>query len=110
MLYGIFNLIININIIGELFFQMPFFVVALYGLWNKKNWVRIPSIVYGSHVSTTVIPILFEFFTSKLLKMEEKFMLFVFYSPFLFIPLMLTIYMSLHAEPFVVEKQKSRRY
>lgn len=40
-------------ILAELLLQFPFFFAATYALVNKKNWIRVPGIAYGVHVSTT---------------------------------------------------------
>jgi hypothetical protein len=40
----------------EVFLQLPFFFYAVWGLWNKRNEMRIPAIIYCTHVPTTVIP------------------------------------------------------
>jgi hypothetical protein len=45
----------------EVFLQLPFFFVALYALYSRKNWIRIPAIVYCTHVPTTVIPAVADF-------------------------------------------------
>jgi hypothetical protein len=45
----------------EVFFQLPFFFVALYALWYKKEWIRVPAIIYCTHVPTTVIPAVADF-------------------------------------------------
>ena len=84
---------------AEAFFQLPFFFVAVYGLLHEKQWIRIPLIVYGSHVFTTVFPILYTFYEAENSDMN-KLALFGFYSPYLLVPLMLTIYMSVYEDPF----------
>lgn len=46
----------------EVFFQFPFFFVATYAFWkgiSKCRWVRLPLIIYSTHVMTTVIAILY---------------------------------------------------
>jgi hypothetical protein len=45
--------------IDSLFFG-PFYAVALYAFWKGRNWIRIPSIIWGSVMMTNVIIILFE--------------------------------------------------
>lgn len=58
-------------------------------------------VVYGSHVFTTVFPILFTFYeTDNTQHIMNKWALFGFYSPYLLIPLVLTAYMCLYSEPF----------
>ena len=40
-------------IAAELLLQFPFFFAASYSLLFKKNWIRVPGIIYGTHVATT---------------------------------------------------------
>ena len=87
-------------IYAELFFQLPFFFAVSYGLIYKRNWIRIPSIVYGSHVSTTLFPILLEVAMSSKMTFDEKVLLMSVYSPYLIIPATLTLYMCFVPEPF----------
>ncbi len=67
----------------------------------------IPSIIYGAHVSTTVIPILSEIIFSKDTPEEHKLTLVGFYLPYLLIPVILTLYMSFNPTPFGNAKSKS---
>eukprot|EP00598_Pedospumella_elongata_P000883 CAMPEP_0184973736 /NCGR_PEP_ID=MMETSP1098-20130426/5397_1 /TAXON_ID=89044 /ORGANISM="Spumella elongata, Strain CCAP 955/1" /LENGTH=157 /DNA_ID=CAMNT_0027496217 /DNA_START=30 /DNA_END=503 /DNA_ORIENTATION=- len=90
---------------AELFAQLPFFFVATYGLLFKRNWIRIPSIIYGAHVATTVWAILAEFYTIQTISVEEKFVLLGFYAPYLVIPLLLTFYMAVTPQPFGDKKK-----
>mmetsp|Transcript_4742 Transcript_4742/g.8946 ORF Transcript_4742/g.8946 Transcript_4742/m.8946 type:complete len:168 (+) Transcript_4742:1-504(+) len=90
-------------IMGEAFFQFPFFFVATYGLLYRKQWIRIPSIIYGSHVVTTLQPIMYTFYLADNSDGRmNKLALFGFYMPYLMVPLILTLYMSLNPEPFGV--------
>jgi hypothetical protein len=73
----------------EAFFQLPFFFMATYALLYRCNWVRIPMIIYGSHVATTVVPILATFIYSEALTDMERLKLLSFYIPYLLIPLAL---------------------
>ncbi len=58
-------------------------------------------IVYGSHVFTTVFPILYTFYENENSSNKmNKFALFIFYLPYLLIPFALTAYMCMHSEPF----------
>jgi hypothetical protein len=93
-------------IFAELVFQLPFFFVAIYGLYFKKNWIRIPSIIYGIHVSTTVWPILSSIVFSELNTDSEKIILFSCYAPYLLIPLLLAIYMTFNEVPFKSKTKK----
>eukprot|EP00047_Mylnosiga_fluctuans_P007792 m.255537 g.255537 ORF g.255537 m.255537 type:complete len:167 (-) comp19552_c0_seq1:75-575(-) len=45
----------------EVFLQLPFFFVALYALARRREWIRIPAIIYCTHVPTTVIPAVADF-------------------------------------------------
>ena len=92
-------------IYAELFFQLPFFFVASYGLIFKKNWIRIPSIVYGAHVATTVWAILAEFAFLKSVSPEQKLQLLGFYAPYFIVPALLTYYMAVNPTPFADKKK-----
>ena len=60
-------------------------------------------IIYGTHVSTTLVPILAEFLFSKTNTTTEKAILFSFYFPYFIIPLLLAIVFGVYENPF--EKQ-----
>ena len=94
-------------IFAEFLFQMPFFFVATHGLLFKKNWIRIPSIIYGTHVATTVLPILVTILTSKTNTNEEIRMLFLFYFPYFFIPFLLAWYMAFNPKPFEEKRKRN---
>mmetsp|Transcript_29129 Transcript_29129/g.29484 ORF Transcript_29129/g.29484 Transcript_29129/m.29484 type:complete len:157 (-) Transcript_29129:28-498(-) len=88
----------------EVVFQLPYFFLASYALIYEKNWIRIPSIAYGGHVVTTVVPLLAEFASSKL-ELIEKMTLISFYTPYLVIPAILTIYMCFTETPFPMKNK-----
>lgn len=94
-------------IVAELLFQLPFFFVATYGLLYKRNWLRIPSIIYGTHVATTVWPILADLLMSSEHSYQEKTYLFAIYSPYFLIPAFIAAYFAAVAKPFA-EKSKQR--
>jgi hypothetical protein len=82
--------------------QLPFFFVATYALLKReslglfaffcvarsnalidmhlavcatfagKNWIRVPFIIYGAHVATTVIPMLAEFAAAEQLSVQQR--------------------------------------
>lgn len=65
----------------EILFQLPFFFVAIH--WITKTgtsqapqeypeWFRMSCIVYGTHVSTTLVPILGTFLTSPEMTIRQK--------------------------------------
>eukprot|EP00043_Microstomoeca_roanoka_P010467 m.99344 g.99344 ORF g.99344 m.99344 type:complete len:203 (-) comp14904_c0_seq1:4928-5536(-) len=72
----------------EAFLQLPFFGLALYAMHTGGSWIRIPGIIYGSHVSTTVIAVLADLlFSDNGLSTKERVTLALIYSPYLIIPL-----------------------
>lgn len=89
---------------AEFIFQMPFFFIAIYCIVYEKNWIRIPSIIYGVHVATTVWPILAEIIFSNSNTQLETIVLLSFYTPYFLIPLILAAYMSL-CVPFNKKKE-----
>ena len=67
---------------------------------THRGWVRIPAIVYGTHVATTLVPILAEFlFNSS----KPKLMAALIYSPWLLLPLELLCRMVLRPYPDTVQ-------
>ncbi|GFR65570.1 transmembrane protein 97 [Elysia marginata] len=86
----------------EMFVQLPFFFVASYGFFKGAKackWLRMPCIVYGSHVATTLIPIvahvLFHDFSSSKVpgprNLRERLTLISIYSPYFVIPILLVL-------------------
>lgn len=47
-------------IVCEVLLQFPFFFFAVAGIYKNAKWINIPGIIYGIHVTTTVVPILAE--------------------------------------------------
>ena len=91
---------------AELFFQLPFFFFITYALLYRRNWIRIPAICYGAHVTTTLIPIILEVVMSSRMSDGEKILLLSIYSPYFIFPLTLMLYMSFYPDPFG-EKRKT---
>ena len=62
----------------EILFQLPFFVVAIQTLRRETTsnkypeWFRMTCIVYGTHVSTTLVPIIGAFVTSYEMTIPQK--------------------------------------
>ncbi|CAG5131929.1 unnamed protein product [Candidula unifasciata] len=88
-------------IVCELF-QFPFFFVAVYGFFKGARickWLRLPCIIYGSHVATTLVPIIFhvllqDFSKEKLpspRNFNERLFLLSVYTPYLLIPIALVL-------------------
>ena len=42
----------------ETFVQLPYFFLSAYAFVMRRNWIRVPTIIYGAHVATTLIPIM----------------------------------------------------
>ena len=40
----------------EVFLQVPFFLAAIVAWLRRSNWIRIPTIIYGAHTATTLVP------------------------------------------------------
>lgn len=89
----------------EALLQTPFFPIAAYAfLKGGCKWIRIPAIVYSTHVATTLIPILAHIlFYQFPLKpnpgpqtVQERWLLVSIYAPYLLVPvlLLLTMLMS----------------
>lgn len=38
----------------ELAFQLPFYFVAIYAFLFKRNWIRVPTLMYCAHTLTVV--------------------------------------------------------
>ncbi|KAL9645062.1 hypothetical protein ABK040_004554 [Willaertia magna] len=74
----------------EIFLQLPFFFFAVYAYINCKSWIRIPTIIYSTHVITTMIPILGVFLFDKEMKNHNPITLSV-YSIYLVLPLLILI-------------------
>jgi len=92
----------------EITMQLPFFFFATGMLWNRSNTLRLPGLLYGSHVATTMAPILGHFYFSTALTSSQRASLIAVYSPYLIIPLWL-IAALLRGEPFPVVTSKGRR-
>mmetsp|Transcript_39913 Transcript_39913/g.43257 ORF Transcript_39913/g.43257 Transcript_39913/m.43257 type:complete len:183 (+) Transcript_39913:58-606(+) len=82
----------------EILFQLPFFVVAvkmmmttmtLKSSQHYPEWFRMALIMYGSHVITTLIPIISTFIMSQAMSIKQKCATITIYSPYLIFPLWL---------------------
>ncbi|BFZ18702.1 hypothetical protein BsWGS_21741 [Bradybaena similaris] len=113
-------------IVCELF-QFPFFFVAAYGFFKgaqNSKWLRLPCIIYGSHVATTLAPIiahvlLHDFSNEKLpspRNFDERLFLLSIYSPYFLIPVALVLdalfssaYRSSSQEPKQQQQQQQQQ-
>jgi hypothetical protein len=74
--------------------------VAAWALLFEKNKIRIPMIIYGTHVATTVVPIMSELIFSPDLSSQQLYTLLAFYLPYLLVPVALVVEFSMHSQPF----------
>jgi sigma intracellular receptor 2 len=90
--------------------------VGVYAFWKQCNWVRIPCLVYATHVATTLLPILAEFWYKDysafgLVTAEQKAILTAIYLPYLLVPLYMMQRMILNEKPFGGRQpQKNKRH
>lgn len=83
----------------EILFQLPFFFVAVKMLTGGCNlnessqqsqhypeWFRMACIIYGSHVSTTLVPIIATFAANGEMSIRQKCATTAIYSPYLVFP------------------------
>ncbi|KAL5015692.1 hypothetical protein ScPMuIL_005281 [Solemya velum] len=86
----------------EVLFQFPYFFVAASAFWRgaaASKWIRIPNLVYSSHVATTVVAIvahiMFEDFSGYKHPgpetPQERLTLIGIYLPFLVIPFLMLL-------------------
>ncbi|KAM4700263.1 sigma intracellular receptor 2 [Discoglossus pictus] len=101
----------------EAILQLPFFPIASYAFFKGGcKWIRIPAIVYSSHVATTVIAIIFhvlfgEFPASNQLApltQKDRLTLVAIYAPYLLVPLLILLTMLFSPRYRQEEKRKRR--
>ncbi|XP_034276659.1 sigma intracellular receptor 2 [Pantherophis guttatus] len=101
----------------EAFPQLFFFPVAAYAFWKGScKWIRIPVIIYTTHVTTTVVPclaqILFADFSNAKVpgpqSLQERLTLAAFYAPYLAIPLVMLLFVLFSSAYKPVEKKKKK--
>lgn len=96
---------------SEVFVQFPFFFVGAYAFITKKNWIRIPAIIYGSFVTATMVPILGAL-AAHTGPGYNKVAVIGFYLPYLIIPALLVVVMAANPKPFTngsAGKRKAKR-
>ncbi|KAG9284650.1 hypothetical protein G9A89_004692 [Geosiphon pyriformis] len=75
---------------SELFFQLPFFFLALVGLWKDSPKIRLPLLVYSVHVGTTTWACLSEILLGEndpAFTNEKRYFLASVYFPYLILPI-----------------------
>ena len=88
---------------GEIFFQFPFFFISIYAFWKKRNWIRIPTIIYGTHVATTLVPIIGSVLFDEALKPQNQFALLALlaiYSIWFIVPVWMVYYAWVNEDLF----------
>ena len=76
-------------IAAELALQLPFFVVGAAAWWARSEWVRVPSIWYGVHTATTLVPILADLLLTPGKSAAQYGLLAATYGPFAVMPLLI---------------------
>ncbi|XP_033117697.1 sigma intracellular receptor 2-like [Anneissia japonica] len=103
-------------VFSEIFLQLPFFFLGTYAFYKGGcGWIRIPALVYASHVATTLIAILghilfHDFSDSKYPGPEtsdERLMLASFYLPYFVVPVLIILTMLFHPDYTTNKKQKA---
>uniref|UniRef100_A0A8C5LTU9 Transmembrane protein 97 n=1 Tax=Leptobrachium leishanense TaxID=445787 RepID=A0A8C5LTU9_9ANUR len=98
-------------------FQLPFFPVAAYAFFKGGcRWIRIPAIVYSTHVATTVIPIIAHVLFADFERsngvdppnQKERLTLASIYAPYLVVPLLILLTM-LFSPRYKQEEKRKRR-
>lgn len=90
-------------------FQVPYFAVAANAMINRDNSIRIPSIIYGAHVSTTVSAILSDLYFSQKVTHEQRMVLLALYLPYFIFPFSILVYFAAYSEPFGSASKKKNR-
>ncbi|EGD78001.1 transmembrane protein 97 [Salpingoeca rosetta] len=86
--------------------QLPFFGLALYAMHTGGSWIRIPGIIYGTHVATTVVAVLAEVLCGEYgLSWKDKAWLASVYLPWLVIPLTYVWKLAFDPHPYRKLKQ-----
>ena len=97
-------------VLGELVFQLPFFFVATYAFACRRNWIRIPALVYGVHTATTLLPILLEVYESTTVPSPAaRAQLLLLYAPYLILPAACAVWMALSPQPFEKAGKERKR-
>ncbi|KAL4429047.1 hypothetical protein ABPG77_006086 [Micractinium sp. CCAP 211/92] len=95
-------------VVSEIVVQLPFFFVATYAFLGRKNWIRIPAILYGAFVTATMLPILAELALHEAPGYQRAAVT-SFYSPYLVVPLVLALHMAATPQPFGSAAAKAKR-
>ncbi|XP_070591352.1 sigma intracellular receptor 2 [Erythrolamprus reginae] len=101
----------------EAFLQLLFFPVAAYAFWKGNcKWIRTPVIIYGTHVTTTVVAclahVLFADFSNAKFPspqtLQERLTLSAIYAPYLAISFGMLLFVLFSSNYKPVEKKKKK--
>ncbi|XP_055513556.1 sigma intracellular receptor 2 [Leucoraja erinacea] len=107
----------SVFILCEAVLQMPFFPFAAYAFYKGScSWIRMPAIVYSTHVATTVVStlghILFNDFSKSTYPgpntLSDRLTLTAIYIPYLIIPLLILLTM-LFSNRYNSDGEKKRK-
>ena len=45
----------RVLVLLEIFVQLPFFLVGVYAFAARREWIRIPALIYGINVTSTMV-------------------------------------------------------
>ncbi|MEW5316251.1 MAG: hypothetical protein WDW38_007632 [Sanguina aurantia] len=93
----------------EIMLQLPFFLVGAYAIYTKRSWIRIPAIIYGAHVSTTMVPILGDIFFGPQ-HGPHSLALAGIYMPYLLVPFAMMMSFALDSDPFKTGAGKKKSH
>ncbi|KAJ3412760.1 Transmembrane protein 97 [Chytridiales sp. JEL 0842] len=79
---------------AEIFYQFPFFFYAIWGLITDSPALRIPMIIYASHVLTTLLPIMATFVFSTKMTEQQRYMTVGIYSAWILLPIIYLLRMT----------------
>jgi hypothetical protein len=78
-------------VFAEVGLQLPYFFVAIRAWLARSETIRIPTIIYGAHVATTLLPILGTFWAMDGVTEAQRWRLIAIYSPYLVVPLLMLV-------------------
>jgi hypothetical protein len=104
------NVFFSSLVLCELVFQLPFFFIATYALLTRnvsgEGWFRSACMIYGSHTTTTLVPILGSIIADAATDSSQKILLFFFYFPYFIFPLWLTLIAAVSKDVFNGEEKE----
>ncbi|CAK4086302.1 unnamed protein product [Aphanomyces euteiches] len=69
----------------EIGFQVPYYLFAIYGFVNRREWLRVPTLIYAAQSITVMVIVLVEQFTGEF-KTSEPAVILGAYLPFFIVP------------------------